>query len=524
MVKSIIEEIRGLFPSTGASEVSCAEKGYHAAIDADKSNAVSIAEFFDRKGFYLVDLFCVDYVEYLEVVYFFNSHSEPCRVKATLKLDPERLSAPTISHIYKMAHYYEREVHEFFGVFFEGHPNMAYLFLHDGLDIYPLRKNSVAVTAEDRAILNSFNPQEQDDTFFMNMGPQHPSTHGGLRLVLKMDGEYIMNAEPVLGYVHRMHEKMAENRGYVQFLPNTSRIDYVGAMTYNLGYAETVERLCSIEVPERAHFIRTITCELNRIGSHLLWFGAFLNDLGAVTPFLYAFDDREQILDILEHTTGARLTFNYFRFGGLFEDAHESFADATRVFVKRMWKRLSIYEKLVTKNVIFRNRVKGIGVLDYDVARSLGCSGPVIRSTGTAYDIRKAEPYAAYDKVNFEVPTGTTGDNLDRYSVRLKEIETSLRIIEQAVDMLPSGPHRAEKVPRKLKPPKGDFFHAVESPRGELGIYIVSDETDVPYRMRWRVPSFSNVMIFPELARGVLISDAVSILGTTDIIVPEIDR
>jgi NADH-quinone oxidoreductase subunit D len=401
---------------------------------------------------------------------------------------------------------------------------MAYLFLHNGIDHYPMRKVRIPIPPEDQERLDSFRPGEEEDTFFINLGPQHPSTHGVLRVVLKMDGEYIEQAEPVLGYLHRMHEKMAENRSYQQFLPNTGRMDYLGAMSFNLGYVLAVERLCAIPVPDRAKFVRIIATELNRISSHLLWVGAYLADLGALTPFLFVFDDREQILDVLEGVAGSRLTYCYFRFGGLYNDVDDQFIAGTKAFVQRMWSRFKLYEKLVTGNVIFVNRTKGIGTITKEQARRYGVSGPVLRSAGIACDLRKQEPYSAYDDMEFNVPVGEHGDVLDTYKIRIAEMENSLRIIEQALAKLPGGPFMAEKVPKKLKPPRGDVFQVVETPRGELGIYIVSDESDRPCRMKWRVPSFSNLMIFPELARGTLLADAVAILGSLDLVIPEIDR
>jgi NADH-quinone oxidoreductase subunit D len=524
MVKTILEEIRNSVEGIDLSETSYDERGYHLAIEAQKGNLVGVVEFFDGKAFYLADLCCVDYVEYLELVYFFNNHRELCRVKVTLRVEPDKPVAPTISGIYTMARWYEREIHEFFGVYFEGHPNMTYLFLHDGIDYYPLRKNRIPVPDAAKKLLNAFKPEQREDTFFINLGPQHPSTHGVLRVVLEMDGEYVLSAEPVLGYLHRMHEKMAENRGYTQFLPNPARMDYPGALLFNLAHVTTVEKLCGIEVPERAQYVRTITCELNRIASHLLWLGAFPADLGGLTPFMYAFDDRENILDALETITGSRLTYCYFRFGGLYNDIDETFIEMTKKFVARMRGRFGMYEDLITKNVIFINRIKGIGILEQSKVRKYGCSGPVIRSTGIPFDVRKVEPYAAYDRIAFEIPTGESGDNMDRYRVRMKEMEISLNIIEQALESLPSGPFKAEKVPKKLKPRKGDLYHTVESSRGEAGVYVVSDESDTPYRMRWRVPSFSNLMTFPALAEGTLIADAIATLGSYDIVVPEIDR
>jgi NADH-quinone oxidoreductase subunit D len=524
MVGKIIEEIKTTLAGIDIHEASYEQNGYHLTVDAQKGNILDIAGFFKSRAYYLEDMCCVDYLDYLEIVYFFNRYSELCRVKVTLKIEPDKSIAPTISHIYTMARWYEREIHEFFGVYFDGHPNLTYLFLHEGIDLYPLRKKAVPVSDESKKLLNSYNPQEEEDAFFVNLGPQHPSTHGVLRVVVKMDGEYIISAEPVLGYLHRMHEKMAENRSYLQFLPNPARIDYPGALFFNLAHVATVEKLCGIEVPERAQYVRTITCELNRIASHLLWLGAFPADLGALTPFMYAFDDREQILDILEDVTGSRLTYCYFRFGGLYNDVDDTFIDKTKNFIKRMRGRFSMYEKLITGNVIFVNRAKGTGIFEQAEVTKYGCTGPLVRSTGISFDIRKTEPYAVYDQVDFEVPVGTTGDNMDRYLVRIAEMEMSLRIIEQAIAKLPSGPFKAEKVPKKLKPPKGDIYYAVESSRGETGVYLVSDESDTPFRMRWRVPSFSNLMTFPALAEGTLLADAIATLGSYDIVVPEIDR
>jgi NADH-quinone oxidoreductase subunit D len=525
MVNSISEDIKVRTGGVEPVKVSYPQKGYHYAVEVSSDKLCEVGRLFDEKGYYLECLLCVDYTDYLELVYLFNTYFAPCRVKVTLKVDPQHPIAPTLSSIYCSATWYEREIHEFYGVLFEGHPNMAYLFLHSEIDCYPLRRNKVIVPPEDRERLESFRPDAcGEDTFLINLGPQHPSTHGVLRVVLKMNGEYIERAEPVLGYLHRMHEKMAENRSYLQFLPNTGRMDYLGPMTFNLGYVAAVERLCSIPVPDRAQFVRVIAAELNRISSHLMWLGAYLADLGALTPFLFVFDDREQILDILEGVTGSRLTYCYFRFGGLYNDVGDDFIAGTKAFLKRMWGRFKLYEKLVTGNVIFINRTRGVGTITKEQARKYGVSGPVLRTAGIACDLRKEDPYVAYGGMEFAIPAGEHGDTLDTYTIRVAEMETSLRIIEQALAKLPGGPTMTEKVPRKLKPPKGDVYQTVESPRGETGIYIVSDESDTPYRMKWRVPSFSNLMIFPELARGTLLADAVAILGSLDLVIPEIDR
>ncbi len=524
MVTDVIQKLKTAVAGAEPTEIAYSERGYHVSVSASKDNLRNIVQFFDDEKFYLEDMLCVDYKEYLEVLYFFNSYQSPCRVKVALKVDPDNPHVDTMSTIFDGTAWYEREIHEFFGVVFDGHPNMGYFFLHDGIDIYPLRKGKVLVPPEDRERLASFKVREEEDAFNINLGPQHPSTHGVLRVVLKMDGEYVMSAEPVLGYLHRMQEKMGENRGYMQFLPNTGRMDYLGPMSFNAAYVCTVEKLCNIAVPERAQVLRTLTIELNRISSHLLWLGAYLADLGGLTPFLYIFDDRELINDILERVTGSRLTYCYMRFGGLYNDVDEEFVDRTRAFVKRMYGRLKMYETLVTKNVIFINRTKGIGILNAEKARKYGFSGPVLRSVGIPYDIRKAEPYAAYDRLNFDVPCETSGDALDRYMIRVHDMEVSMKIIEQALEILSDGPFVAEKVPKKMKPPVGDVYHTVESPRGEVGVYIVSDGTDTPYRMRWRVPSFSNLIVFPYLAEGTLLSDSISILGSLDLVIPEIDR
>ncbi|HEY5497952.1 MAG TPA: NADH-quinone oxidoreductase subunit C [Syntrophales bacterium] len=524
MVERIKAELGAALKDIPIGEADYRERGYHLFAEVASSDLLNVARFFDERGFYLSALICVDYKEYLELVYIFSNHASLCKVKVSLKIDPAKPVAPTISTVFDCAYWHEREIREFFGVLFDGHPNMTYLFLHEEIDFYPLRKEKIPVSDEDKRALGSFKPGEGEDTFFVNLGPQHPSTHGVLRVVLKMDGEYIEEAEPVLGYLHRMHEKMAENRSYQQFLPNTGRMDYLGPMAFNLGYVTAVERLCGIAVPERANYVRVIATELNRLSSHLMWLGAYLADLGALTPFLFVFDDREQINDILEPVTGSRLTYCYFRFGGLYNDVDDAFVAGTKAFIERMRSRFSLYDKLVSGNVIFTNRTRGIGVITKERARKQAVSGPVLRGAGIPMDIRKMEPCAAYGEMDFEIPVGTRGDALDMYHVRVKEMENALNIIEQALARLSEGPIMTEKVPKKLKPPKGDLYHTVETPRGELGIYIVSDESDKPYRMKWRVPSFSNLMIFPELAKGNMLADAVAILGSLDLVIPEIDR
>ncbi|SEA61004.1 NADH dehydrogenase subunit D [Desulfuromusa kysingii] len=360
--------------------------------------------------------------------------------------------------------------------------------------------------------------------YVLNMGPQHPSTHGVLRVLLELEGEYAMHLLPVLGYGHRCHEKIAEFKPAKSFMPNTARMDYLGALIYNHGFAQLLEKAVGIEVPERAEYIRVITSELNRIQSHLLWYGAYLLDLGAFTPIMYAFDDREHILDILEDVTGSRLTYCYFRVGGVSKDIDEKFVTKTRAFIDRLRSRYSLYETLVNGNVILENRLNDVGDLNPHTCNRYGITGPLLRGTGVAYDIRRAEPYSIYSQFDFEIPTATKGDCMASFMVRFRELEQSLRIIEQALDGLPEGPVMAAKVPKKLNIPAGDYNSSVESPRGELSFYLVSDGTDVPYRLKVRTPSYSNLSVVPEMCQGMLISDVVSAMGALDLVIPEIDR
>jgi NADH-quinone oxidoreductase subunit D len=372
--------------------------------------------------------------------------------------------------------------------------------------------------------MNDLARSSNQETFVINLGPQHPATHGVLRVKLTMDGEYIVRAEPVLGYIHRMHEKMGENRTWAQFMPNTGRLDYLGALSYNHGYVQVVERAAGIEVPERAEYLRVITVELNRIASHLLWYGAFILDLGGFTPLLYAFDDREQILDLLESVTGSRLTFCYFRFGGLFNDVDDAFVSGTRAFIKRLRKRLPDYHNLVTKNIILIKRLKDVGMISDEMCRRYGATGPVLRGSGVNYDVRKNEPYSVYPEFDFDIPVYPEGDSMARYMVRMDEIEQSLRIIEQGLDKLPDGPIMAEKAPKIIKPPAGDYYGAVEAARGTFAIRAISDGSNIPYRLKLRSPTFSNLSLYEEASRGMLLADALALMGSLDLVIPEIDR
>jgi len=361
------------------------------------------------------------------------------------------------------------------------------------------------------------------ETFLLNLGPQHPAAHGVLRIKMTMDGEYVTRAEPILGYIHRMHEKMGENRTWAQFLPNTGRVDYLSALHYNHAFVGVVERAARIEVPPRAEFIRVITSELNRISSHLVWWSAYLVDLGGFTPLLYAFDDREKILDLLEAVTGSRLTYCYFRFGGLCNDIDDVFITGTRAFVTQMRPRLKMYRDLVTDNIILRKRLEGIGPISAELCRKYGATGPVLRGAGIAYDVRKVEPYSVYSQFDFQIPVFPEGDAMARYRVRMAEMEQSLRIIEQALDKLPAGPVMG-KVPRVLKLPAGDYCYAVEAARGRHMVRVVSDNKEIPYRVKLRTPSFSNLSLYQEASKGMILPDALALLGSLDLVIPDIDR
>jgi NADH-quinone oxidoreductase subunit D len=367
-------------------------------------------------------------------------------------------------------------------------------------------------------------PLFDTDQLVINMGPQHPSTHGVLRLVLRLDGERVVDADIVIGYLHRGIEKLTESRDWTQIILLTDRMDYVAAATNNLGYCETVEKLMQIEVPRRARYIRTILAELQRIASHLVWLGTHAMDIGAVTVFLYCLRERELVLDLFEEYCGARLTYNAMRIGGLPLDIPPGWDRKVRALCDIVDEKVPEYEQLLTQNRIWLERTRGVGVIPAADAIAMGFSGPPLRGSGVLRDVRKDEPYAAYDEFEFDVPIGAAGDTYDRYLVRLEEFRQSTRIIRQALDGLPEGPVMG-KVPRLIKPPAGETYHAIEAPKGELGFFIVSDGKSLsPYRLRVRPPSFCNLQVLPRLIRGHLVADVVALIGTIDIVLGEVDR
>jgi NADH-quinone oxidoreductase subunit D len=361
------------------------------------------------------------------------------------------------------------------------------------------------------------------DEIIINMGPQHPSTHGVLRVKLKLDGEKVVGSECIIGYLHRGVEKIAEHRTYQQFAPYVDRMDYVAAVSNGLGYCEAVEKLLGAEAPPRARVIRTILTELQRIASHLVWLGTHALDIGALTPVFYCFREREEILKIFEKYCGARLTTHAFRIGGLQYEAYDELEADTERFCKDFEHKVDEYETLLTENRIWIGRTKGIGVISAEDAIAIGATGPVIRASGVEWDIRKAAPYAAYDQYKFDIPTGKNGDTYDRYLVRMEEMRQSARICLQAIQNIPTGPIMA-RIGKVLKPPPGEVYHAIEAPKGELGYYIVSDGTTQPYRVRIRPPSFVNLQAFDTMVKGHLVADVVAIIGTLDIVLGEVDR
>ncbi len=357
----------------------------------------------------------------------------------------------------------------------------------------------------------------------LNMGPQHPSTHGVLRVILKLDGEKVLGTDCIIGYLHRGVEKIGENRTYAMFAPYVDRMDYVASVSNGLGYCLAVEKLMGLQAPPRAEAVRVILTELNRIASHLVWLGTHALDIGAITPLFYVMREREEALKIFENYCGARLTTHAFRIGGLQYETYDGFEEQVKKFCDEMDPRIDEYETLLTGNRIWVNRLTGIGILNADECKEYGVTGPMLRSAGVKWDIRKAMPYSGYEKYDFDIPTRENGDTFDRYIVRMQEMRQSVRILRQAVASLPEGPIMA-KVPKVIKPAVGEVYVSIEAPKGELGYYIVSDGTNQPYRVRVRPPSFINLQSLDKMAKGSLIADIVAIIGTIDIVLGEVDR
>lgn len=361
------------------------------------------------------------------------------------------------------------------------------------------------------------------ETIALNIGPHHPSTHGIFRMLITLDGETIMDLEPVMGYLHRCHEKLGESHTYVQNVPYTDRLDYICSMTNNMAYAVAVEKLANIEVPERAEYIRIIMCELTRAMNHFVAIGFLLNELGAFfTPSIYCLEEREKILDLLEMASGSRMMCNYIRYGGVARDLPKEFLPRAKELVAKMPAFIDELERLVMSE-IFLARTKGIGILPPDLAVAYSATGPLLRGSGVRYDVRRADSYSIYDHFDFEIPTGSIGDVFDRYMVRIKEARQSARILEQALEDIPEG-EVMTRLRRVFRPPAGEAYGRIESPKGELGFYLVSDGSTRPYRYKIRSPTFINLTVLPEIAKGHRIPDLVVILGSIDINLGEVDR
>jgi NADH-quinone oxidoreductase subunit C/D len=490
--------------------------------------------------------------------------------------DRDAPSVPSVVSVWPAASVHERETWDLMGIRFDGHPDLRRILLWEGYEGHPLRKDwhevyyeedkkpfsnrhpeGRPVRAEERAPLGrnlryppgwspeGWEPEAEmkvyapldvhiggngrsmpTDQVVINMGPQHPSTHGVLRMVARLDGETIQQLEPVLGYLHRCHEKIGERNTWLANMPFTDRLDYVCSMSNNFGYAVAVEKLLDVEVPERAEYIRVIMAELTRILNHFVSIGFFTNDIGVYLTFmLYALEERELIIDLFEMASGSRMMCNYFRFGGVARDLPEGWLSVAKELVyERIPRRLDEFVKLCLENEIFRARTIGVSVLPAEKAVAYGCTGPLLRASGVPYDVRRAEPYSIYDQLDWDVAVAYSGDIYDRFVVRFEEIRQSLRILRQALERLPDGPIQAGRVQATSKVPAGEAYGRVESPKGELGFYVVSDGTANPYRYRIRTPSFANLGVLGELCRGHLVADVVAILASVDITLGEVDR
>ena len=482
--------------------------------------------------------------EGLGVIYQLESTETGKRVSLkSVCADRENPMLPSVSDLWDIANIYEREVYDFYGIIFTGHPDMRRIFLREDWVGFPMRKddeteknNPLRMTNEpladvttsytlnaDGTVTKQENKIFEEDEYVVNIGPQHPSTHGVLHFRVSLDGERIRKIDPVLGYIHRGVEKISESLTYPQTLALTDRLDYLGAMQNRHALCMCIEQAMGVEVSDRVKVIRTIMDELQRIDSHLLFFSCPCQDLGATTAFLYGFRDREKILDIFEETCGGRLILNYNTIGGVMADIHPNFQKRVKEFIPYMRKNIQEYHDIFTGNVIFQNRAKGVGVLTKEQCISFGCTGGTGRAAGWHNDVRKLHPYAAYDRVQFNEVTRTEGDSFARYMIRLDEILESLNIIEQLIDNIPEGNFQ-EKMKPIIKVPAGTYYSAVEGSRGEFGVLLESKGDKSPYRLHYRSTGLPLVAVMDTACRGNMIADLITIGGTVDYVVPDIDR
>lgn len=482
--------------------------------------------------------------EGLGVIYQLESTETGKRVSLkSVCADRENPMLPSVSDLWDIANIYEREVYDFYGIIFTGHPDMRRIFLREDWVGFPMRKhdeteknNPLRMTNEpladvttsytlnaDGTVTKAENKIFEEDEYVVNIGPQHPSTHGVLHFRVSLDGERIRKIDPVLGYIHRGVEKISESLTYPQTLALTDRLDYLGAMQNRHALCMCIEQAMGVEVSDRVKVIRTIMDELQRIDSHILFFSCLCQDLGATTAFLYGFRDREKILDIFEETCGGRLILNYNTIGGVMADIHPNFQKRVKEFIPYMRKNIQEYHDIFTGNVIFQNRAKGVGVLTKEQCISFGCTGGTGRAAGWHNDVRKLHPYAAYDRVQFNEVTRTEGDSFARYMIRLDEILESLNIIEQLIDNIPEGNFQ-EKMKPIIKVPAGTYYSAVEGSRGEFGVLLESKGDKSPYRLHYRSTGLPLVVVMDTACRGNMIADLITIGGTVDYVVPDIDR
>lgn len=502
------------------------------------------------------------------IVYHLLSFDRNDDIRIKVALKGEYPSLPSITKLWSNANWYEREVYDMFGVKFEGHPHLTRILMPLTWEGHPLRKEHPARATEmgqfqlseekeereQQALL--FNPEEwgmkkeseDSDFMFLNLGPQHPGTHGVLRLVLQLLGEEIVDVVPDIGFHHRGAEKMAERQTWHTYIPYTDRIDYLGGVMNNLAYLLTVEKLAGIKVPERAQVIRVMLCELFRLSSHLVWYGTFAQDIGQLSPVFYMFTDREKVFEIIEAICGDRMHPNWFRIGGVTDDLPNGWDKLVKDFVNYFPKRLIEYDKLVMKNRIFKARTIGIGIYNTDEAIEWGITGPGLRATGMDWDVRKKRPYSGYDQFDFEIPIAHNGDCYDRAAVRVEEMRQSTRIIEQCLKNMPSGSYKSDH-PLATPPlkertmhdietlithflgvtwgpviPEGEAFFGIEATKGNNGYYLISDGNTSSYRTRVRTPSFPHMQMVPFISRGYTVPDLLSILGSVDFVLADIDR
>ncbi|MGE5238684.1 MAG: NADH-quinone oxidoreductase subunit C/D [Chloroflexota bacterium] len=502
------------------------------------------------------------------VVYHLLSYdrNEDVRIKVPLKGEFPTLRS--IVDTWPSANWYEREIWDMFGITFEGHPHLSRILMPPYWKGHPLRKDHPAratelkpfsLTEETEKAEQSalrFRPEEwgmtankhDTDYMFLNLGPQHPGTHGLLRIVLELDGEEIVDAVLDIGYHHRGAEKMAERQSWHSYIPYTDRVDYLGGVLNNLPYVLAVEKLAGIEVPERVEVIRVMLCELFRIASHLVWYGTFAQDVGALSPVFYMFSDRERIFDIIEAVCGARMHPGWFRIGGIAQDLPKGWDTMIREFLDYLPRRLDEYDRMVMKNRIFKARTQGIGRYTVDQAVEWGVTGPGLRACGFEWDFRKKRPYSGYDRFEFDIPTAVNGDCYDRGVVRIEEMRQSLRIIEQCVRDMPAGPYKSDH-PLATPPikertmqdietliahflsvswgpviPAGEAFAGIEASKGNNGYYLVSDGSTAAYRARIRTPSFPHLQMIPLISRGLMVSDLLAIIGSIDYVLADVDR